>query len=341
MWTCVATVAAVLRIHFTVADLARLRVAILGPFAEMQLSFTKLPAPERRPVIDSWRARTIARGLPPDVREAAVALVAPSLIHPVDLFTLVGPAAGYAEAVDRLCGVPLDLLRHEIEYSVAVTGIGPGWVGDFATADRSARHRLIRALDGYHEVAIAPYWSRIRQLLENERAGLVAIMSVHGIEAMLAELAPALHWRDQALEIPSFRGRIKDYHLNGRGLVLAPTLFGEAEPTLYLPTHDDPALLLYRIDVAAPAALRLWSAGDDPGDRALARLLGATRAAALREIATGYTTSELAQRLGISPAGASQHATALRDAGLVTSRRHRNTMRHTLTPLGAALLNAA
>jgi hypothetical protein len=214
---------AVLRIHFTVADLARLRVAVLGPFAELQLSFAKLLAPERRPVIDSWRARTIARGLPPDVREAAAVLVAPPLIHPVDLFTLVGPAVDYAEAVDRLCGVPPELLRHEFESSVAVTGTGPGWVGDFATADRSARHRLTRALDSYHEVAIAPYWSRIRELLENERAGLVDVMSAHGLEAMLAELAPALQWRAQVLEIPSFRGRLEDYYLNGRGMVLPAT----------------------------------------------------------------------------------------------------------------------
>lgn len=57
-------------------------------------------------------------------------------------------------------------------------------------------------------------------------------------------------------------------------------------------------------------------------------------------IADGCTTSELAQRIGISPGGASQHATVLREAGLVVSHRHRNTVRHTLTGLGAGLLNA-
>jgi DNA-binding transcriptional ArsR family regulator len=56
-------------------------------------------------------------------------------------------------------------------------------------------------------------------------------------------------------------------------------------------------------------------------------------------IAHGCTTTELARRLRISPGGASQHATVLREAGLVTSRRQRNTVRHSITKLGLDLLN--
>ncbi|MYT03316.1 MULTISPECIES: helix-turn-helix domain-containing protein, partial [Streptomyces] len=50
------------------------------------------------------------------------------------------------------------------------------------------------------------------------------------------------------------------------------------------------------------------------------------------------TGGETARRLGISPASVSEHTTVLRDAGLIQSLRVRNTMRHTLTPLGAELL---
>ena len=50
------------------------------------------------------------------------------------------------------------------------------------------------------------------------------------------------------------------------------------------------------------------------------------------------TTSELARFLGVSPATATHHTTVLRDAGLSTSRRLQNTVLHTLTPLGAAML---
>jgi DNA-binding transcriptional ArsR family regulator len=128
-------------------------------------------------------------------------------------------------------------------------------------------------------------------------------------------------------------------HLRGRGLLLALSLFSNGDPGLFTPWNDDPALLIYPVDLDAPTALRLWRR-DESGDRALAGLLGTTRAAALRVIADGCTTTELARRLGISPGGASQHATVLRDAGLVVSRRFRNSVRHTLTGLGVDLLNA-
>ena len=44
---------------------------------------------------------------------------------------------------------------------------------------------------------------------------------------------------------------------------------------------------------------------------------------------------------GVSASAASRHATALRDAGLVTTVRNGRTVLHTLTPTGASLLRAA
>lgn len=329
-----------LRIHFTVADMARTRVVVLGPLAELQLSFAPLLVPERRHVIKGWLSRIVpgARALPSDIREAAAGLVAPPLIQTVDLFTLVGPVEDYAEGIDRLCGVPPRALRDEFD-STAARGVRAGWVSDFAGGDRAARHRLMKVLDEYHAVAIAPYWPRVRALLDNERMALVGTTAAHGLDTMLAGLGPALRWRSPVLEVPAFRGTV-DYHLNGRGLVLAPTLFGPAEPTLYQPWNDDPMVLVYRIELGPVDAVSLWRPAGESGDKALAALLGTTRAAALREIAGGRTTSELARQLGISPGGASQHATVLREAGLVVSHRHRNTVRHTLTRLGTELLDA-
>ncbi|WP_067543171.1 ArsR/SmtB family transcription factor [Nocardia crassostreae] len=72
--------------------------------------------------------------------------------------------------------------------------------------------------------------------------------------------------------------------------------------------------------------------------RDLSALLGRTRAAVLEAIADGGSTTLLAQRLGVSPATASEHAAVLREAGLVASIRVRNSVHHNLTPLGVALL---
>jgi len=73
---------------------------------------------------------------------------------------------------------------------------------------------------------------------------------------------------------------------------------------------------------------------------ALAALVGRNRAAVLQSIADGCTTTELARRVGISLAAASQHASVLRGAGLIATRRQGGAVLHVLTPLGAELLQA-
>lgn len=72
----------------------------------------------------------------------------------------------------------------------------------------------------------------------------------------------------------------------------------------------------------------------------LAKLLGTTRAAMLELIAFsgGVTGRDISERLGIAVSSASEHATLLRESGLIESRRKRNTVWHSITPLGVALL---
>jgi DNA-binding MarR family transcriptional regulator len=72
----------------------------------------------------------------------------------------------------------------------------------------------------------------------------------------------------------------------------------------------------------------------------LVALLGRTRAAVLCAIIEmpGCSTSELAAAARVSLASASEHATVLRSAGLITTVRHRQTARHAPTAVGSALL---
>lgn len=336
-----------LRIHFTVADVAKVRMAVLGPLAELQLSLDVLQRPRKRALLDRWRGPVTAgaRTLSPDVTDLARYLAPrPGF---VDLFTLIGPSGDIAEGIDRLYRTPAGPLRAEMSFAPVVAGVRVGWIADFAHGDRAARERLTSALTSLHDLAIGPYWPRVRALLDNERAARIDVMARHGMDAMLAGLAPTLLWRPPVLEVPaSFGvgaagpGTVVDVHLRGRGLLLAPSLFNDTDPGFYTPWNDEPAVLIYPVELDPAAALRLWRRPGEEGERALAGLLGVTRAAALRVIADGCTTTELAQRIGISPGGASQHATVLREAGLVVSHRHRNTVRHTLTGLGAGLLDA-
>lgn len=88
----------------------------------------------------------------------------------------------------------------------------------------------------------------------------------------------------------------------------------------------------------------MWMEQEDTparrGDRELTALLGSTRAAVLCTIAEGpLSTTEVARRLHISPPSASEHATVLREATLVTTQRHGNMSLHSITSLGVALLD--
>jgi DNA-binding transcriptional ArsR family regulator len=85
---------------------------------------------------------------------------------------------------------------------------------------------------------------------------------------------------------------------------------------------------------------RLWSAAP-PDSSALGALVGRNRAAVMSSIVGGCSTTDIARRAGISLAAASQHATVLRDAGLITTHRHGRAVLHTLTPLGTELLAAS
>ncbi|MEV7552941.1 winged helix-turn-helix domain-containing protein [Amycolatopsis sp. NPDC089917] len=91
----------------------------------------------------------------------------------------------------------------------------------------------------------------------------------------------------------------------------------------------------------------VYSAGDGPDslaaearNRRLTSLLGRTRAEVLRLLGAErpLTTTELARAAGISLAGASQHASILREAGLVLTERHGGSVPHRASGRGAALL---
>lgn len=188
------------------------------------------------------------------------------------------------------------------------------------------------AIEEFREVAVRPTWMSIRRHLEGERSARGRILATGGVDRLLTTLHSRVRWDSRTLELPGGDG--EDVRLDGRGLALAPSFFlhdrdpvlvweGE-QPTLVFPALPDPA---------STGARQLK--GDE---RALVALVGRTRAEVMRALTAKCTTGELAGRLGVSPAGASQHTGVLRQAGLITTERSRNTVVHALTPLGHALL---
>jgi biotin operon repressor len=120
----------------------------------------------------------------------------------------------------------------------------------------------------------------------------------------------------------------------GAGLVLVPSVF--VSPSVLSVAAGDVAQLAYPVRGLAT----LWEPPTATPD-ALAAVLGRGRARLLTELGAPVSTTELARRTGMSPAGVSQHLTALRAAGLVVTHRQGRMLLSARTTLAEALLSAS
>jgi DNA-binding transcriptional ArsR family regulator len=291
-----------LRIHFTAEDLSRVRMApSLGAVAE-SLFALDLFSHSSGVVLNRWRRQVRKR---------------------------LGTRTG---AIERLVRdhEPLPDLLWLLEHPMA-TG-SRAWITD------RDRQRVAADVYMFCQAAIIPYWEQISEHLEAVRDARGRIAITNGVDRMLGTLHPKVRWNAPVLEIP--HPRAHDLHLDGRGLVLSPSLFLLSRPCLAIDTEAESGMpaLVFSAPVGVSIATQLLGDVEAPRGPALGALIGHTRAAALRALAESCTTGELSERLGISLAGASKHATVLRHAGLITTERNRNTALHTLTPLGLALL---
>ena len=205
---------------------------------------------------------------------------------------------------------------------------------------RVLTYRHGSTLDGsvvarYRQLAIAPFWERIRLLIEADRRRRARILLDGGIAALLATLHPALRWHEgrSALQVPSAAGNgAVRIDLDGRGLLLQPSVFVWRAPALWTDQTGQP-VLLYGV------SCELSESDRDPGD--LASLIGRTRAALLDTLGRGAcTTTELARAAGLSLAAARQHTAVLRGSGLICTQRMGRARLHALTALGSDLLAA-
>jgi hypothetical protein len=326
------------RIHFTPEDLQRVQVSpTLGPLAETVMAMCLLRCPmQPSGLFSKWRGQVKSKVTP---QMTALANLIPVGSKGVDLCTLTGPEPTIEQGLKALMEMPRDHYLVEIEY-VAMSHKLPEAAWAVAEADGRARYELTQAARAAHRVLVAPYWRRIEACLHAEQAARSRVLTLGGPERLLASIQGELiRWRPPVLEV-LMCGDF-DLHLEGRGLTLVPSVFVGAVPGLHQNPNDEtapPVLVLPAGDERVRHG-HLW---DSPKDRtiALAALVGRNRAAVLSAIAEGGTTTEVASRVGISLAAASQHASVLRGAGLIITRRQGSSVLHVLTPLGADLLQA-
>lgn len=319
----------VLRIHFTMDDLARVRLAN-GPELtwELLLSMHKLRDRDGAFVFDDWRRR-IRHRIPGEV--TWLLDLAPPRGYSPDFLT---PAAGddLDRAVHEILTTPGGRLRADIA-SLARERRLAGTTLSIVDGGAPALDHLGRAIRRYHQVGIAPFWPRIGAAVHADLTVRTTTLVNEGVGTLLSVLHPLVRWRPPVLEVPSAQDR--DTHLAGRGLLLVPSFFCWEKP-ITLRDPDLPPVLVYPIEHDLD-----WAAGDraDRSPRSVAALIGQTRLSVLTVIADGgCTTTQLARRAGVSIASASQHASVLRDAGLITTTRRGNCVIHAATPVAHAFV---
>ncbi|WP_033220183.1 ArsR/SmtB family transcription factor [Kitasatospora phosalacinea] len=315
----------------SVGDLALTRFAV-SPMWEVVAAFRALaadpvPAPHRR-----WAAQVRPRLAAAGLDRGWLAELIPPHGHLPDFLNPV-PGVPVAELAAELAAIRAtgpELLRHDLDClrtdlgargggrGVRAGGRGVRAGGRLRVLEREpeqALRRITVEIEAFWQLALAPYWSRIRAVLEADVLRRARQAAERGSAAMLGELHGTARWADGTLHL-SERHCAVTRIATGAGLLLVPSVF--AWPRLLTRTvAPDPPQLCY----PALAAATVWEHRPGPRAEALAPVLGRTRTLLLAELDAPASTTELAARCGLSAPAVSQHLTALRAAGLVSSHR--------------------
>ncbi|MBP2476692.1 DNA-binding transcriptional ArsR family regulator [Crossiella equi] len=250
-----------------------------------------------------------------------------------DFLTPAASATEIDEGIDALLDTPEHELRTDLA-EFAGSHPTPLWFRRVGEGDKRALRSLTSAVHSYFKACVAPHWKLVRRTVARDRVRRADTVRAGGTDLLLSTLHPSVRWRNPVLEVDFPVDQ--DLHLDGRGLRLVPSFFCNGMPTTYKdPTR--PPVLVYSITHYDPLTAK--GTEDSP---VLSALLGETRARMLAAVADAEcNTSELARRTGAALASASQHATVLRNAGLIWSRKSGRSVVHVATDLGRALLAGA
>ncbi|HEY7143842.1 MAG TPA: DUF5937 family protein [Streptosporangiaceae bacterium] len=314
-------------------DLAAVRFA-WSPAWETHLAVRMLIHPEGRPYHRSWHAAVLARAARLDL--GALFAVNPDRgVIPDFLAPPPGqPAPRFDDQLTAILATPADQVERELLLCRG-TRAGPdrAVLDELLAGPAAGRDLLASQLRAAWDALVAPFWPRLRALLDADVAYRSQQLTDHGLSQLLGAIDPRVSWDGTALIVDD--GLAQQVDLAGRGLVLMPSAYIWPHVVAVTQQPWQPAVVYPARGIAG-----LWQQPAPPPG-ALVRLLGRTRALLLAGLDQPASTSTLAGRLGLSPSGTSRHLTAMRDAGLLTGTRHRHEIRYARTRLGTALTRAA
>ena len=307
--------------ELTSRDLAEVRFAV-SPVAEMVLSLRALREPGRFPLQLGW-----IRAVQPRVAELdwdVLRWLVNDTMGSPDFLTPrpTSPLTQLADELQVIADVDLETFERQV---VAVNGELPPDL----TIDK-----VIEALHQYWDAMMAPYWDRMRTLLSADISYRGHVLTQHGTGAMLNGLGPAITYADGLLKVDSVAAVSRTEAVDGRGLVLQPSLFGPHAVIPFDPGADP--ILGY----PPRGQANLWSVVEPPSQQDLAQLIGTPRAHILELLTHPRTTTDLAGELKVTPSAVSQHLQLLRRTGLVEPQRTGKQVLYRPTELAALLTGA-
>jgi DNA-binding transcriptional ArsR family regulator len=323
-----------LALRFGPEDLLRCRFA-LSPLWETTNAVRTLAEPQRHGYHLPWLRRVQAEL--PRLELASLLAVQPRHGYTPDFLAPPpqSPLVTIDQELERVRSTPADVVALELGRSLAQReGPPPAALRELLANPAAAAERLAELLERCWQVLLAAWWERIRDLLDGDIAFRARRLAGGGLERLFADLDPSVRFDGDTLEVGGRGEGHRD--LAGEGLVLMPSVFIWPGVVLMLDLPWQPTLIYPARGIAG-----LWQPPATEPPVALGRLLGRTRAKLLLALAEPASTAVLARRFGQSPSGVSEHLSALRDGGLLTSYRVGHQVVYERTPLGIAIAGAS
>ncbi len=309
------------------AEMARVRFA-LSPVYETVMALDALLRPGVHAVHLPWVDQVTWR--PADVPHLRLLM---DLLHDDTVkpsFLLPPPDSRLPDLeheLRRVGSTPSARVRTEIA-GLRRARLGP--LQEMAADPRDGLRAVVEGLRTCYAELIAPYWTRVRRILEADITYRAGLLAVGGAERLFADLHDEVRWSGGELTVHHSRAPYAPEPLTllGHGMVLCPSVFCWPRVAVGTRPVADGTLRYPARGVAA-----LWHE-PEPVPDALANLLGRTRAALLVALAQPATTGDLAARLDVTAAAVSQHLNVLRAARLVTTHRDGRVVLHLRTERG-------
>lgn len=321
--------------EFSASDLARMRFSI-SPMWEVVTSYRLLrsarSAAVHLPWIEQVLPRLVAAGLD---RGWLAALIPPSgylpdFLNPVP----AGHAPSLREELGAMRGASAAAVRRDLEHLGRHLGSPAPCVRALSADPEGQLPDVTEEIERYWELALAPYWQRMRTALEADVFHRARQVAEHGAGALFNGLHNKISWDDNTLRLVR-RPQTLHGTTKGAGLLLIPSVFA-GPGVLTVVREPEPLQLAY----PARGVGNLWARPTPSRSEAVATVLGRSRTLLLAELQAPASTTELARRTGISLAGVSQSLTAMRDAGLVSAHRVGRSVLYARTSVADELLGA-